>query len=76
VVCTDERKNDAVYKYMDVNIYLYYGHQAKVDPLLEFLTVSAESRERGKGGVEHVATSAQNAKTDDCNSMQRDYGLY
>jgi hypothetical protein len=31
-------------------IYLYYGHQAKVDPLLEFLTVSAESRERGKGG--------------------------
>ena len=58
-------------------ICLYYGHQAKVDdPLLEFLTVSAESRERGKGGVEHVAISAHDAKTDDCNSMQRDYGLY
>ena len=53
-------------------IYLYYGHQVKVDPLLEFLTVSAESRERGKGGVKHVATSAQNAKTDKCKSMQRD----
>jgi hypothetical protein len=61
---------------MDVNIYLYYGHQAKVDPLLEFLTVSAESRERGKGGVKHVAISARNAKTDYCNSMQRGYGLY
>jgi hypothetical protein len=37
---------------MDVNIYLYYGYQTKVDPLLEFLTVSAESRERGKGGAD------------------------
>jgi len=48
---------------MNVNICLCYGYQAKVDPLLEFLTVSAESRERGKGGGKHVAHSAQNAKT-------------
>jgi hypothetical protein len=40
--------------------------------LLEFLTVSAESRERGKGGGKHVAYSDQNPKTDECNSMQRD----